>query len=181
MCTHPPGSSCVKVAEVFASTGSVAVLPCTVSSQTKHSTAVTWKRITDGYESSIPACIRMIHYTYNHKILYWRYTGIKLLDYVHKKKKNHKDILCLITHFLSCSFSEERTVWRRDKSGLEFKPVGQAPQAHCPYSNFRSTDYSLHIKGTREEDAGLYRCEVEGQRSKTVMLHVVRCNYLQQA
>lgn len=69
-----------------------------------------------------------------------------------------------------------RTVWRRDKSGIEFRPVGQAPQAHCPHPNFGNTDYSLHIEETREEDAGMYRCEVEGQNSKDVMLRVLKGN-----
>lgn len=80
------------------------------------------------------------------------------------------------THFLSCSFSEERTVWRRDKSGLEFRPVGQASHAYCPYPNFGNADYSLHLEGIREEDAGMYRCEVEGQYIKNVMLSVIRGN-----
>lgn len=67
-------------------------------------------------------------------------------------------------------------MWRRDKSGLEFRPVGQAPQAHCPYPNFGNTNYSLHIEGTREEDGGTYRCEVEGQKFQDVKLHVIKGN-----
>lgn len=67
-------------------------------------------------------------------------------------------------------------MWRRDKSGLEFRPVGQAPQAHCPHPNFGNIDYSLHIEETREDDAGVYRCEVDGQYSKEVMLYVIKGN-----
>ncbi|KAF4088206.1 hypothetical protein AMELA_G00079720 [Ameiurus melas] len=110
-------SNCVRASEVFVVSGSVAVLPCVTSSSTKHSSAVTWKRIFE---------------------------------------------------------REERTVWRRDKSGLEFRPVGQAPHAHCPYPNFGNTNYSLHIEGTREEDGGTYRCEVEGQNFQDVKLHVIK-------
>ncbi|MCJ8728632.1 hypothetical protein PDJAM_G00006630 [Pangasius djambal] len=113
-------SNCVRDPEVFVASGSVAVLPCIMSSSTKHSAAVTWKRILQ---------------------------------------------------------SEERTVWRRDKSGLEFRPVGQAPHAHCPHPNFGNADYSLHIEGTREEDAGMYRCEVEGQNVINVMLYVIKVSY----
>ncbi|KAK3572101.1 hypothetical protein QTP86_022330 [Hemibagrus guttatus] len=101
---------------VFVARDSVAVLPCVMSSPTKHSTAVIWKRIVDG---------------------------------------------------------EERTVWRRDKSGLEFRAVGQASKVYCPHPNFGSSDFSLHIQETREEDAGMYRCEVEGQNPKNVMLYVI--------
>ncbi|XP_053485970.1 uncharacterized protein LOC128610582 [Ictalurus furcatus] len=72
---------------------------------------------------------------------------------------------------------EERTVWRRDKSGLEFRPVGQAPHAHCPYPNFGNTNYSLHIEGTREEDGGTYRCEVEGHKFQDVKLHVIKVSF----
>lgn len=67
-------------------------------------------------------------------------------------------------------------MWRRDKSGLEFRAVGQAPHANCPYSNFGNTDYSLHIERTKEEDAGMYSCEVEGQNIKNVMLRVIKGN-----
>ncbi|KAF5907718.1 lymphocyte activation 3 protein-like, partial [Clarias magur] len=73
--------------------------------------------------------------------------------------------------------SEERTVWRRDKSGLEFRPVGQAPHATCPYSNFGNSEFSLHIEGTREEDAGMYLCEVDGQNIKKVMLYVIKISF----
>ncbi|KAG7336020.1 hypothetical protein KOW79_000713 [Hemibagrus wyckioides] len=106
--------------EVFVARGSVAVLPCVMSSSTKHSPAVIWKRTVDG---------------------------------------------------------EERTVWRRDKSGLEFRAVGQAPKAYCPHPNFGSSDFSLHIQETREEDAGMYRCEVEGQYPKIIMLHVISVSF----
>ncbi|KAI5618179.1 B-cell receptor CD22-like, partial [Silurus asotus] len=70
--------------------------------------------------------------------------------------------------------SEERTVWRRDKSGMEFRPVGQAPQVYCPHPNFQSSDFSLHIKDTKEEDAGMYRCEVGHRFFKNIILRVIK-------
>ncbi|KAM9489272.1 lymphocyte activation gene 3 protein [Clarias gariepinus] len=73
--------------------------------------------------------------------------------------------------------SEERTVWRRDKSGLEFRPVGQAPRVNSPYSNFGNSEFSLHIEGTREEDAGMYLCEVDGQDIKKIMLYVIKVSF----
>ncbi|XP_027005833.2 neural cell adhesion molecule 2-like [Tachysurus fulvidraco] len=110
----------MRASEVFVTRGSVAVLPCVMSSSSQHPTAVIWKRIIEG---------------------------------------------------------EERTVWRRDRSGLEFRAVGQAPQAHCPHPNFGNSDFSLHIQGTTEDDSGMYRCEVEGQNIKNVMLHVVKVSF----
>lgn len=61
MCVDPPGSNYMRRPEVFVASGSVAVLPCVMSSPSKQATAVTWKRITDGYES-----IHIIYATYNH-------------------------------------------------------------------------------------------------------------------
>ncbi|XP_062847639.1 lymphocyte activation gene 3 protein-like [Trichomycterus rosablanca] len=70
----------------------------------------------------------------------------------------------------------ERTVWRRSKSGLEFRPPGPNQRAYCPHPNFGEANYSLHIERTRDEDAGLYRCLVgeTGRKVKDVMLKVVK-------
>lgn len=72
---------------------------------------------------------------------------------------------------------EPRTVWRRDKSGLEFRPVGKdTSQVHCPAPNFGKGDFSLHIEGVKEEDGGLYLCILEHSQTvfKNVMLRVVK-------
>ncbi|XP_016328781.1 T-cell surface glycoprotein CD4-like [Sinocyclocheilus anshuiensis] len=72
-----------------------------------------------------------------------------------------------------------KTVWRRDKSGLEFRPVRDSPRANCPISNFGKSDYSLHITETTIEDGGKYVCEVEGktQMVKVISLRVVRASF----
>ncbi|XP_016087653.1 lymphocyte activation gene 3 protein-like [Sinocyclocheilus grahami] len=72
-----------------------------------------------------------------------------------------------------------KTVWRRDKNGLEFRPVRDSPRANCPISNFGKSDYSLHITETTIEDGGKYVCEVEGktQMVKVINLRVVRASF----
>ncbi|KAK2903320.1 hypothetical protein QQF64_009743 [Cirrhinus molitorella] len=69
-----------------------------------------------------------------------------------------------------------KTVWRRDKSGLEFRPVKDPPRANCPVPNFGRADYSLHITETTFEDGGMYICEVEGKTRmrKFINLRVVK-------
>ncbi|CAM4698318.1 unnamed protein product [Leuciscus chuanchicus] len=72
-----------------------------------------------------------------------------------------------------------KTVWRREKSGLEFRPVRDQPRATCPVPNFGKGDYSLHIAGTTIEDGGKYVCEVEGKTRmvKVIMLRVIRASF----
>ncbi|XP_056090843.1 T-cell surface glycoprotein CD4-like [Rhinichthys klamathensis goyatoka] len=72
-----------------------------------------------------------------------------------------------------------KTVWRREKSGLEFRPVRDQPRANCPVPNFGKGDYSLHITGTTFEDGGKYVCEVEGktQMVKVIVLRVIRASF----
>ncbi|XP_048009639.1 basement membrane-specific heparan sulfate proteoglycan core protein-like [Megalobrama amblycephala] len=72
-----------------------------------------------------------------------------------------------------------KTVWRRQKSGLEFRPVRDPPRANCPVPNFGKADYSLHIAGTTYEDGGQYVCEVVGktQMVKIVTLRVIRASF----
>ncbi|XP_026084810.1 lymphocyte activation gene 3 protein [Carassius auratus] len=72
-----------------------------------------------------------------------------------------------------------KTVWRRDKSGLEFRPVRNPPRANCPIPNFGKADYSLHITETTIEDGGRYVCEVEGKTRmvKVISLRVVRASF----
>ncbi|XP_036440379.1 limbic system-associated membrane protein-like [Colossoma macropomum] len=81
-------------------------------------------------------------------------------------------------HWKKAIGNELKTVWRRDRSGLEFRPVGRGPRAHCPQPNFGKGDYSLHIEGVREEDGGMYYCVVEGNTVNVkVMLRVVRVSF----
>ncbi|XP_043117680.1 protein borderless-like [Puntigrus tetrazona] len=72
-----------------------------------------------------------------------------------------------------------KTVWRREKSGLEFRPVRDQPRANCPVPNFGKSDYSLHITETALEDGGKYICEVEGRirMVKLINLRVVRASF----
>ncbi|XP_016419892.1 hemicentin-2-like [Sinocyclocheilus rhinocerous] len=72
-----------------------------------------------------------------------------------------------------------KTVWRREKSGLEFRPVRDPPRANCPVPNFGKADYSLHIAEATIEDGGKYVCEVEGKirMAKVINLRVVRASF----
>ncbi|KTG34952.1 hypothetical protein cypCar_00022045 [Cyprinus carpio] len=72
-----------------------------------------------------------------------------------------------------------KTVWRREKSGLEFRPVRDPPRVNCPVPNFGKADYSLHIAETTIEDGGKYICEVEGKNrmQKVINLRVVRASF----
>ncbi|XP_077065113.1 T-cell surface glycoprotein CD4 [Siphateles boraxobius] len=72
-----------------------------------------------------------------------------------------------------------KTVWRRGKNGLEFRPVREQPRANCPVPNFGKGDYSLHIAGTTIEDGGKYVCEVEGKTRmvKVIVLRVIRVSF----
>lgn len=83
-----------------------------------------------------------------------------------------------MSHSLSQYPSVLKTVWRREKSGLEFRPVRDPPRANCPVPNFGKADYSLHIAETTIEDGGKYICEVEGKTRmvKVINLRVVRGN-----
>ncbi|XP_073703953.1 lymphocyte activation gene 3 protein-like [Garra rufa] len=72
----------------------------------------------------------------------------------------------------------KKTVWRREKSGLEFRPVRDPPRANCPVPNFGKADYSLHIAETTFEDGGKYLCEVEGKTRmrKFINLRVIKAS-----
>lgn len=72
-----------------------------------------------------------------------------------------------------------KTVWRREKSGLEFRPVRDQPRINCPVPNFGKGDYSLHIAGMTIEDGGKYVCEVVGKTRmvKVVVLRVIRASF----
>ncbi len=83
-----------------------------------------------------------------------------------------------MSHSLSQYPSVLKTVWRREKSGLEFRPVRDPPRANCPVPNFGKADYSLHIAEMTIEDGGKYICEVEGKTRmvKFITLRVVKGN-----
>ncbi|KAI7807036.1 lymphocyte activation gene 3 protein-like [Triplophysa rosa] len=73
----------------------------------------------------------------------------------------------------------KKTVWRREKSGLEFRPVKSPSRVYCPAPNFGKGDYSLHITGIMDKDGGRYICDVEGKTSmtKAIMLRIVKVSF----
>ncbi|XP_026140070.1 lymphocyte activation gene 3 protein [Carassius auratus] len=72
-----------------------------------------------------------------------------------------------------------KTVWRREKSGLEFRQVRNPSRVNCPVPKSGKADYSLHIAETTIEDAGKYICEVDGKirTLKVINLRVVRVSF----
>ncbi|XP_056331816.1 uncharacterized protein LOC130243610 [Danio aesculapii] len=74
--------------------------------------------------------------------------------------------------------NSQKTVWRREKSGLEFRPLRDLSRAKCPVPNFGKADYSLHIAETKLADGGKYFCEVEGKTKmlKVIMLRVIKAS-----
>ncbi|XP_065126181.2 uncharacterized protein [Paramisgurnus dabryanus] len=69
-----------------------------------------------------------------------------------------------------------KSIWRREKNGIVFRPVKNPPHIHCPNPNFGKADYSLQILGMTDEDVGLYTCEVQGQirMRKVIMLRIIK-------
>lgn len=68
---------------------------------------------------------------------------------------------------LICDISINSTVWRKQRSGLQYwgaswSPKGtQGTRVRCPHSQFERGDYSLQINDVTEEDGGVYSCSVE--------------------
>ncbi|XP_061092286.1 hemicentin-1-like [Conger conger] len=68
---------------------------------------------------------------------------------------------------------DRNTVWRRERSGMEFQGVEVAPRARCPHSDFGKGVFNLHIERVRVEDGGEYTCTTTDRR-KEVQRHVLR-------
>lgn len=68
-------------------------------------------------------------------------------------------------HWIVCDTSIHSTVWRKQKSGLQYWGSSWSQKgtqrAQCPHSQFERGDYSLQINNVREEDGGTYSCRVE--------------------
>lgn len=84
-----------------------------------------------------------------------------------------------------CDTSYHSTVWRKQKSGLQYWGSSWAQKGasrvRCPHSLFEKGDYSLQINDVREEDGGLYSCSLECGNQVTenkVMLRIITGNKL---
>ncbi|KAM9353491.1 lymphocyte activation gene 3 protein [Symphorus nematophorus] len=66
------------------------------------------------------------------------------------------------------------TVWRKEKSGLQYWGSNWSPKGihrvQCPHSKFDKGDYSLQINEVMEEDGGLYFCKVENDQTTENMV-----------
>ncbi|XP_070767756.1 lymphocyte activation gene 3 protein-like [Enoplosus armatus] len=79
------------------------------------------------------------------------------------------------------SKADKGTVWRKQKSGLQYWGSSWSQKgiqrAQCPHSKFERGDYSLQINNVREEDGGMYYCRVEhGDQvaENKVMLRIIK-------
>ncbi|KAI3361144.1 hypothetical protein L3Q82_013341 [Scortum barcoo] len=70
-----------------------------------------------------------------------------------------------ITPVIIWSNAKKGTVWRKQKSGLQFWGSSWLQKgiqrAQCPHFKFEKGDYSLQINNVQEEDGGIYTCRVE--------------------
>nr|XP_015193364.1 PREDICTED: lymphocyte activation gene 3 protein-like [Lepisosteus oculatus] len=70
----------------------------------------------------------------------------------------------------------ESTVWRMERSGMEFWGSPGPQRSQCPHSGFQDGDFRLIIQEVRESDAGEYKCTARGSRGivqKTVILRII--------
>ncbi|XP_039973495.1 hemicentin-2-like isoform X2 [Xiphias gladius] len=71
----------------------------------------------------------------------------------------------LASPFIIWSKANKGTIWRKQKSGLQYWGSSWSQKGiqrvQCPNSLFERGDYSLHINNVREEDGGVYSCSVE--------------------
>ncbi|KAM7383294.1 hypothetical protein PAMP_002960 [Pampus punctatissimus] len=72
------------------------------------------------------------------------------------------------------------TVWRRQRSGLQYRGSKWSQRVQCPHSYFEKGDYSLQINSVREEDGGVYSCLVQHKDQSVenmVMLRVIKVSF----
>ncbi|KAM6968308.1 basement membrane-specific heparan sulfate proteoglycan core protein [Aplochiton taeniatus] len=72
----------------------------------------------------------------------------------------------------------DSTVWRKQRSGLEYTSQGLIKRVSCPQVG--RGDYSLHIEQVKAEDGGEYTCQVENRMrlvNKVVSLTVIKVTF----
>ncbi|XP_066568463.1 lymphocyte activation gene 3 protein [Amia ocellicauda] len=82
----------------------------------------------------------------------------------------------LTIHWTKRKNMTDSTVWRMERSGMEFRGSGEGKRSHCPHSGFPEGDFSLRIEKVREHDEGVYLCRVRGgfvSVDRTVLLRVI--------
>ncbi|XP_039619595.1 lymphocyte activation gene 3 protein-like isoform X1 [Polypterus senegalus] len=73
--------------------------------------------------------------------------------------------------------SSDKTIWRVDKSGLEYWSNNILKRAQAHQAHFHKGDYSLSIDHLGEDDAGQYKCRVKYGHQEfkvTVNLHILQ-------
>ncbi|KAG2469798.1 LAG3 protein, partial [Polypterus senegalus] len=76
--------------------------------------------------------------------------------------------------------SSDKTIWRVDKSGLEYWSNNILKRAQAHQAHFHKGDYSLSIDHLGEDDAGQYKCRVKYGHQEfkvTVNLHILQVEF----
>ncbi|KAM9782523.1 LOW QUALITY PROTEIN: lymphocyte activation gene 3 protein [Neosynchiropus ocellatus] len=73
---------------------------------------------------------------------------------------------------------DKRTVWREERSGLQYRTARwhRDGRVRCSFSRFRGGDCGLRISDVRKDDGGVYTCEVRGRAgpvTRAVVLHIL--------
>ncbi|XP_039885968.1 lymphocyte activation gene 3 protein-like [Simochromis diagramma] len=78
------------------------------------------------------------------------------------------------------SHKEKGTIWRKERSGLEYRGSRWSQRVQCPHLQLDSGTFSIQINNVTEDDVGLYSCKVDLKNQvieKQVMLRLIKVSF----